>query len=566
MAQKSFSIVTPSIVPFLQNVQLLFTVTANGDQTDLIEANTVFAWELISLSAESSQEICLTWSPGCNFSLRRKNTFDSMSISRRVEPGTYIDFDGHRQWDINTFYCGNENQIIAFNRSNGAEEFVLGAIVKTGIVKKEFQPYVLLKELQTKEGLATDIPCFLQAYIVNGCIRHHLVTEPLRNGLFRQGDKPVPLRLDQLPEKSRYYLYFSDDGRIELSSNNGLIISSQPLDSSTNFSSSSVEMKVSMRSLENTEFHQRTSEGAPPHTKPKIPVSPTISKSLPSFESKVTASPAEPHTTDIRDESCESSRPLSTSQSATSRSQSPKASSPSRCQPQRVEELAPTRPRSSPLDGCGNASRGLKLDMDCNTESFTSSSPQLAFAELSHVRPSPSEIGRNWSLTSSQQTLPRDASLLFRSSQDPSSYLPPLDLTSAVPFKPSSDLVVENDEYMAQDSYPAESGDMETSKCSASEAKWKSSLQSAAQCLSNEVRILGTERSGGTLDVEIVDLIPLRNALRQAAQLIDGQVPHRDDVWGRATLAQFGSQVMPLLTTFLAESPAWNGFKNPALS
>ncbi|CAL1696921.1 unnamed protein product [Somion occarium] len=64
----------------------------------------------------------------------------------------------------------------------------------------------------------------------------------------------------------------------------------------------------------------------------------------------------------------------------------------------------------------------------------------------------------------------------------------------------------------------------------------------------------------GSSTLEMVDLVPLRDTLREVADLISGQIPYEDLSWGRAVLAQFGTQVRPLLVQFMEDSPKWKGF------
>ncbi|KAH8101482.1 hypothetical protein BXZ70DRAFT_906609 [Cristinia sonorae] len=62
-------------------------------------------------------------------------------------------------------------------------------------------------------------------------------------------------------------------------------------------------------------------------------------------------------------------------------------------------------------------------------------------------------------------------------------------------------------------------------------------------------------------DPETVNLIPLRDALRAAADLIDKQIPFGDVPWGKQVLALFAPNVLPLLADFQRDAPKWDGYK-----
>lgn len=59
---------------------------------------------------------------------------------------------------------------------------------------------------------------------------------------------------------------------------------------------------------------------------------------------------------------------------------------------------------------------------------------------------------------------------------------------------------------------------------------------------------------------QTVDLKPLRDALVFAAELINKQIQYGDVPWGKAVLSQFGSPVLPLLSTFMKDAPTWKGY------
>lgn len=58
-----------------------------------------------------------------------------------------------------------------------------------------------------------------------------------------------------------------------------------------------------------------------------------------------------------------------------------------------------------------------------------------------------------------------------------------------------------------------------------------------------------------------MDLRPLLKRLKDAAAIIEKQIPHENDIWGQTVLDIFGDKVSPLLNDFVEESPTWNGFQ-----
>ncbi|CAL1696920.1 unnamed protein product [Somion occarium] len=170
---RSFSIVTSTDKPLQRDVKLLFTITLDG-LAQSAKANTTFTWEIVSFSANSNDEKTFTWHPDCNMSLHSKDTFNKARVSDHVQPGNYVELD-------------------AINCSNATEEFMLGAISEASSNSEPFQPYILLRQLKKKEGLATAIPYCLQVYVITKCTRYHLITEKLSEGLLHQGGQEVPL-------------------------------------------------------------------------------------------------------------------------------------------------------------------------------------------------------------------------------------------------------------------------------------------------------------------------------------------------------------------------------------
>jgi len=89
-------------------------------------------------------------------------------VSAEISRDNYVELVRPREWATHPFFDGDEDKIIAINNSNDEQQFVLGTMAKSSNYHNEFQPFGLLRKLKTKEGLATEVPGYIQAYSVVG--------------------------------------------------------------------------------------------------------------------------------------------------------------------------------------------------------------------------------------------------------------------------------------------------------------------------------------------------------------------------------------------------------------
>jgi len=192
ITKKSLKVFTSRNATLSKDVTLLFTLTPvegakKGSLKDGSTAIFPIAWEVMKFSARArGQDYTTEWYPAKNLALLSRDQVNTGLVSADVAGGKYADLGADNKWNVyNFFNAGDKSQIISMNNARGSQDFVLGA-TPSGKAATDFQGYIAVR-LATKEGVAFDIPCYLQIYDLANIKKNQVVSQSLQDGLLIPG-------------------------------------------------------------------------------------------------------------------------------------------------------------------------------------------------------------------------------------------------------------------------------------------------------------------------------------------------------------------------------------------